>query len=84
MQKPKFLLEERFDPSNMDMFEGKTFLSWIASKLSEDQYLKIMLTEKDCNFIGSLFADMLILAGVMSPLECKGKSHSSCLKRNSD
>ncbi len=44
--KPRFSLEHRSDFSEMEKFEGRLFTSWISANLSQDNYLKIMLTEQ--------------------------------------
>jgi hypothetical protein len=45
-QSTKVTLVHKTDFKDLERFEGKIFVNWIASKLSDDNYLKIMLTEQ--------------------------------------
>ena len=67
--KPRFTLEERSDFREMEKFEGRLFISWIAANLSQDNYLKIMMTEQDLKFVGGFFGTLLLRAGVMKAME---------------
>ena len=66
----------------MEIFEGKRFVGWIAKKLSEDNYLKIMLTDQDFKFVGSIFGELLLKSGILK-VDSSTVTSSSELEPNS-
>ena len=79
------------DPfGDLDKFEGKNFVGWVAARsdkkemltnalveslnipyfrLSQDNYLKLQLTDQDVRFVGSLFGSLLLQVGAIRNLE---------------
>ena len=57
------------DKTEVEKFKGKELLSLLTSGFSDDNYLKISLTNKDYNFIAKQFGVQLLGLGVLKSTE---------------
>ena len=55
--------------AEVEKFKGKELLNLLASGFSDDNYLKLTLTNKDYNFIAKQFGVQLLGLGVLKSTE---------------